>query len=136
MGRIALWLKASEGSDLLLLGLLGEEDSLNVWQDTTLGNGDSGEKFVELLVITDGELKMTGDDPGLLVITGSVASEFKNFSGQIFHDSCQVDWSTSTYTLSIVTLSQKSVDTTNWELKCSTGRSSLGLCFGDGLCFS
>ena len=104
MGRIALWLKASEGSDLLLLGLLGEEDSLNVWQDTTLGNGDSGQKFVELLVITDGELKMTGDDPGLLVVTGSIASELEDLSSEVLHNGSQVHWGTSTYTLGIVSL--------------------------------
>ena len=73
MGRIVLWLKASEGSDLLLLGLLGEEDSLNVWQDTTLGNGDFRRAAVLLLSsswsLRMAELKMTqGDDPGLVVV--------------------------------------------------------------------
>ena len=29
------------GLELLLLGLLGEQDGLNVGQDATLGNGDS-----------------------------------------------------------------------------------------------
>ena len=104
MGRIVLWLKSSEGSDLLLLGLLGEEDSLDVGEDTTLGNGDSGEEFVEFLVITDGELEMTGDDPGLLVVTGSVASELKNLSSEVLHDGSEVHWGTSTYTFSIVSL--------------------------------
>ena len=102
MGRIVLWLRASEGSDLLLLGLLGEEDSLDVGEDTTLGNGDTGEKFVELLVITDGELEMTGDDPGLLVVTGSIASELKDLSSKVLHDGSEVHGTTSTYTFCIV----------------------------------
>ena len=122
--------------DLLLFRLLGEKDGLDVGQDTTLGDGDSREKFVQLLVITDGELKMSWDDSGLLVVTGSIASEFKDFSGQVFHDGGQVNWGTSTYAFGIVALSQKSVDTSNWELKSSTGRSSLGFCLGDGFCFS
>ena len=102
MGRIILWLRASEGSDLLLLGLLGEEDSLDVGEDTTLGNGDTGEEFVEFLVITDGELEMTGDDPGLLVVTGSIASELKDLSSEVLHDGSEVHWGTSTYTFGIV----------------------------------
>ena len=42
----------------LLLRLLGQEHSLDVRQDTSLGDGDTGEQLVELLVITDGELKI------------------------------------------------------------------------------
>ena len=38
-----------------LLGLLGEEDGLDVGQDTSLGDGDTGQKLVQLLVVTDGE---------------------------------------------------------------------------------
>ena len=125
MGRIVLWLKAAEGSDLLLLGLLGEEDSLDVGEDTTLGNGDTGEEFVEFLVITDGELKMTGDDPGLLVVTGSVASELEDLSSEVLHDGSEVHWGTSTYTLSIVSLAEKTVDTSNGELKSSPGATGL-----------
>ena len=125
MGRIILWLRASEGSDLLLLGLLGEEDSLDVGEDTTLGNGDTGEEFVEFLVITDGELEMTGDDPGLLVVTGSIASELKDLSSEVLHDGSEVHWGTSTYTFSIVSLAEKTVDTSNWDLKSSPGAAGL-----------
>ena len=125
MGRIVLWLKAAEGSALLLLGLLGEEHSLDVGEDTTLGNGDTGEKFVELLVVADGELEMTGDDPGLLVVTGSVASELEDLSCEVLHDGSEVHWGTSTYTFSIVSLAEKTVDTSNWELKTSPGAASL-----------
>ena len=125
MGRIVLWLRASEGSDLLLLGLLGEEDSLDVGEDTTLGNGDSREEFVEFLVITDGELEMTGDDPGLLVVTGSVASELKDLSSEVLHDGSEVHWGTSSYTFGIVSLAEKTVDTSNGELKSSPGATGL-----------
>ena len=68
--------------DLLggLVRLLGEEDSLDVRQDTSLGNGDSSKKFVQLLVISDSQLQMSWDDSGLLVVTGSIASQLKNLS--------------------------------------------------------
>ena len=114
--------------DLLLFRLLGEKDGLDVGQDTTLGDGDSREKFVQLLVITDGELKMSWDDSGLLVVTGSVASQLKDLSSQVLHDSSHVDWGTSSNTGSIVSLAEQTVDTSNWELESSTA--------GPGLCLS
>ena len=125
MGRIILWVKASEVSDLLLFGFLGEEYCLDVGEYTTLGNGDTGEEFVQLFVIADGELKMTGDDSGLLVVTGSVASELEDLSSEVFHDGSKVHWCTSTYTLSIVALAEKTVDTSDGELKSSPGATGL-----------
>ena len=124
MGRIVLWLNLWL-KDLLLLGLLGEEYSLDVWQDTALSNSYSGEKFVQLLVIADGKLEMTGDDPGLLVVTGSVACELKDLSCEVLHDGSQVHGGTSTYTLGIVALAEKTVDTSHWELKSSPGAAGL-----------
>ena len=108
------------------LGLLGEEDGLDVGQDTSLGNGDSGQELVQLLVVSDGELEVTGDDPGLLVVTSSVACQLEDLSGQVLHDSSHVDWGTGSNTLSIVSLSQQTMDTSNGELKASSARS--GLC--------
>lgn len=44
------------------------------------------EQFVQFFVIPDGELQVTRDDTLLLVVSGSVASEFENLSGKIFKD--------------------------------------------------
>ena len=103
------------------LGLLGQKHSLDVGQHTTLGDGDAGQKFVQLLVVADGQLKVTGDDPGLLVVTGSVACKLKNFGGQVLEDGGQVDGGTSTNTLSVVAFAKETVDTSNGELKSSAG---------------
>ena len=81
-----------------LLGLLGEEDGLDVGQDTSLGDGDTGEKLVQLLVVPDGELEVTGDDSGLLVVTGSVASQLEDLSGEVLHDGGHVDGGTGSDT--------------------------------------
>ena len=113
------------------LGLLGEKYSLDVGQYTTLGDGDTGQKLVQLLVVTDGELKMTGDDPGLLVVTGGVTCQLENLSGQVLHDGGHVHWGTGTYTLGVVSTAQKTVDSSHGELKSSTARSALSL--GTGL---
>ena len=66
--------------NLLLFGFLGEEHSLDVGEDTTLGDGDTGEELVQLFVIADGELEVTGDDPGLLVVTGGIAGKLEDLS--------------------------------------------------------
>ena len=109
-----------------LLRLLGEEDCLDVGEDTSLGNGDTSKQLVQLLIIPDGELEVAGDNSGLLVVSCSVASQFKDLSCKVFHDSSQVDWGTSSNTLSIVALAEESVDTANWELEsCPAGP---GLC--------
>ena len=42
---------------------LGQKDGLDVRQDTSLGNCDTGQEFVELFIVTDGKLKMTGNVP-------------------------------------------------------------------------
>lgn len=67
---------------------------VNVGEHTTLGDGDVAEQLVQFLVVADGELEMTGDDTGLLVVTGGVASQFEDFSSQVLKDGCEVDGST------------------------------------------
>ena len=119
---------ASACLSLGLLGLLGEKDGLDIGQDTSLGDGDTGQELVQLLIVTDGELKVAGDDPGLLVVTSSVAGQLEDLSGQILHDGGHVDGGAGSDTLGIVTLPQETVDTSNGELKPSTA--------GPGLCLS
>ena len=78
---------------------------MDIWQDTTLGNCDMTQKLVQFLIVTDGQLKMTGNDTSLLVVTSSISSKFEDFGCEVLEDGCEVDWSTSTDTLSVVTLS-------------------------------
>ncbi len=108
-----------------LLGLLGKKHSLDVGQDTSLGNGDAREQLVQLLVVTDGELQVTGNDPALLVVAGSIACQLQDLSGQVFHDSSEVHWGTCTNSLGIVALPQVTMDTSHGELK--TGPRAPGL---------
>ena len=110
-----------------LFGLLGQKDSLDVGQDTTLGDGHTGQQFVQLLVVSDGQLEVTGNDTGLLVVTGSVTGQLEDLSGEVLKNSGQVDWSTSAHSLGVVALSEQSVDTTNRELETSSRGTGLGL---------
>jgi len=110
---------------LFLLGLLGEEHSLDVRQNTTLGNGDARQQLVELFIVTDGKLQVTGDDTGLLVVTSGVTCQFQDLSGQVFHDGSQVHGGTSSHTLGVVALTQKAVNSANRELKAGPAGAGL-----------
>uniref|UniRef100_A0ABD2W670 Uncharacterized protein n=1 Tax=Trichogramma kaykai TaxID=54128 RepID=A0ABD2W670_9HYME len=98
---------------------------MDVWQDTTLGNGDSGQEFVQFFVIANGQLKMSGDDPGLLVVTSGITCQLENLSGQVFHDGSQVDGSSSTNSLGVVAFSEQTMNSAHWELESSASRAGL-----------
>ena len=110
-----------------LLRLLGQQNGLDVRQNTTLSDGDARQQLVQFLVVADGQLEMTRNDASLLVVAGGVACQLENFGSQVFHDGGQVDRSTGTDALGIVALAQKTVDTTDRKLKTGTARSALCL---------
>lgn len=56
---------------LLLLLNLEQQGAVDVWQDTTKGNGGA-DQGIELLVTTDGKLKMSGGDTLDLEVLGGV----------------------------------------------------------------
>ena len=106
--------------------LLWQQDSLDVGQDSALGNGHSSQQLVQLLVIADGELRtlrsrepngqlrenvylqMSGNDPGLFVVPGSVAGQLEDLCGQVLHDGGEVDRGSGSHTLGVVSLAEKS----------------------------
>jgi len=97
---------------------------VNVGEDTTLGDGDVSEQLVQLLVVPDGELEMTGDDTGLLVVAGSVTGQLEDFGREVLQDGSEVDGRTGTDTLSVVALAEQTVDTTDGEGETSLGRTT------------
>ena len=104
---------------------------MDVGQNSSLGDGDSGQQFVQLLVVADGELEMSGDDPGLLVVSSCVSSQLQDFSGEILHHGAEVDRGACANQLGVVALAKKSVDTTDRELNSGPTGSGFGL--GPGL---
>ena len=111
---------------LAILGLLGEENLVDVGEHTTLGDGDLVEQLVELLIVADGELEVAGDDTPLLVVTGSVSGELENLSREVLKDGGEVDGGTSTDTLGVVALAEETVDTTDGELEAGLLGAGLG----------
>lgn len=61
----------------------GKELGHNVGKDTTLRDDNRSEELVELFVVSDGKLKVSGDDTGLLVVSGSVTGQLEDFSGKV-----------------------------------------------------
>ena len=67
---------------------------VDIGQDTTLSDCDVSEKFVQFLIVADGELEMTRNDTGLLVVTGGVTGQLEDFRCEVFEDGSEIDRST------------------------------------------
>jgi hypothetical protein len=100
---------------------------VDVGENTALGDCDVAEQLVQLLIVPDGELEMAGDDAGLLVVTGGVASQLEDLGGEIFQDGSEVDGSAGTDTLSVVALAEQTVDTTDGESQTGLGRTTVDM---------
>lgn len=120
--------RRSEGKKLDNMELdvrMGRQRTLvNVGQNTTLGNGDVTQELVQLLIVADGELEVTGDDTSLLVVTGSVSSQLEDLSCQVLEHGREVDGSAGTDTLSVVALAEQTVNTADGERQTGLGRTA------------
>ena len=94
---------------------------MDVWEDTTAGDGHTTEELGELLVVADRELDVAWADAGLLVVAGGVASELKGLSGEVLKDRSEVDWGTGTNALGEAALLEEATDAANWEVKTGLG---------------
>jgi len=99
---------------------------MDVGQHATLGDSNVPQKFVQFLIVAYGELKMTGNNTRLLVITSGIASQLENFGGKILQHSSKVNRSASTDTLSVVSFAQKTMNTANGERQAGLRRARLG----------
>jgi hypothetical protein len=70
--------------------------------------------LLKLLFVAGGNLKMTGDDPGLLVVASIVSSQLEDLSSQVLED-C------GTNTFGIIAIAEKTMDSADLELETSTG---------------
>lgn len=102
----------------------GVRTLVDVGQDTTLGNGNVSQQLVQLLIVADGELEMSGDDTGLLVVAGGVASQLENLGSEVLKDGGEVDGGTGTDTLGVVALAEQTVDTADGESQTGLGRTA------------
>ena len=97
---------------VLALGWAGD-----VGEDTAFSDGGVGEELVEFLVVSDGQKNVSGDDSGLLVVLGGVACQLEDLSGEVLEDGCEVDGGSGTDSLGVVSMSEESADSADWDLK-------------------
>ena len=106
--------------------LLGEKGNVDVGKDTTGGNGGLSHETGELLVVSDGELDVTGHNSGLLVVLGGVTGELEDLSCEVLKDGSKVHGGTSSDSLGPSALSEVASDSSDGELESSSGRSGHG----------
>ena len=75
----------SSGSLLVTLALWEKED-VDVWENTTGGDGGSAEELVEFLIVADGELDMTRHNGLLFVLSAGITGEVKDLLREVLHD--------------------------------------------------
>ena len=98
-----------------------DEGNVDVGEDTTGGDGGILKESVELLVVSNGELDVSGDDSGLLGILGGVSSELEDLSSEVLKNGSKVDGSASTNSGGRSVLLEESSNSTNGELETGSG---------------
>ena len=101
-----------------------DELLVDVWENTTGGDGGILHELSEFLVVSDGELDVSWDNSGLLVILAGVSCELEDLGGEVLKDGSEINWGTGTDSVGVSSLLHESGDSSDWELK--TGSSRLG----------
>lgn len=72
-------------------GLLGQEKRVDVGQHTTLGDGVAGEEEVQLFIVADSQVDVSGNDTCPAVVAGGVASQLEDFGDEVLDHGSHVD---------------------------------------------
>ena len=62
---------------------LWEEDLVDLWSDTTLGESDLSEELVQLFIVADSELDVSWGDGLLLVLVAALARQIKDLHTEV-----------------------------------------------------
>ena len=100
---------------------------MDVGEDTTGGNGGTTHKLVELIVVSDGHLDVSGDDSGSLEILSGVSGELEDLSGEVLKDGGEVDGGAGAHAGGILALAEVAADTADGELQAGLGAAAGGL---------
>jgi len=112
------------------LALLADERLVDVGDDTAAGDGGLNQR-VQLLVTSDGQLKMSGGDPLDLEILGSVAGQLQHLGSQVLQDGRAVHGGRrSDSAVGSGAALEMSVNTSHRELKPCSSRSGNCLLLG------
>lgn len=120
-------------------GFLLDKEVVDVFLGTTVGNDGVAQELVEFRILLDGHEDASRHNSGLLEGLGAVSREFEDFSSQVFEDSGEVNWSSSSDSFGVSSLLEESSDSTNWEVETGLAASAglLGaFCLSFSLSFS
>ena len=90
---------------------------MDIWEDSTGSDGGVSHESGKLFVVSDGELDVSWDNSASFVVSGGVTGELEDLSGEVFEDSSEIDWGSSSNSLGVSSLSEVSGDSSDWELK-------------------
>jgi hypothetical protein len=108
-------------SQTLGLFVLWEKNCMDVWENTTGSDGNTTHKFVQFLVVADGQLDVARHNAGFLVVACGVAGKFQDLGAKVFKNSSHVNWGSCTDSGGNSALAQVAGYTANWELQTSFG---------------
>ena len=97
---------------------------MDVWEDSTGGDGGVSHESGEFLVVSDSKLDVSWDDSGSSVVSGGVTSELEDLGGEVLKDCGKIDWGTGSNSLGVSSLSKVSGDSSYWELESGSGGSA------------
>ena len=102
----------------------------NVWKNTASCHMGVTEEFVELIVISDCELKVAWSDTSLAILLGALARQIKHLKGEVLEDTSHEDTGTESDTLSVSSSSDSAVETADWEDEASSAGVASSALFG------
>ena len=98
---------------------------MDVWKNSSGSDGDSSQKFVQLLIVLDDKGDVSWDDSGLLVVSGGVTGKLQDLSAQVFEDGGEVDSGSDSGSLGVYCVSallQVSSNSGDWKYDKSKPR--------------
>ena len=97
--------------------LLGEEEFVEIRRDTTSRDSDLTDELVQLFIVFNGELDVTGNDTGLLVFASAIAGQLEQLGDEVLDDCRSEDGCANTEAGGVTSLAQKFRDTRDGECK-------------------
>ena len=88
---------------------------MNVGHYTSLSNGDTGEKFVQLFIVSNGQLEVARNDSAFFVVTSRVPRQLENFSDEILQHGGKVHGGPIADSLCVLSLAEKTANASNGE---------------------
>ena len=95
--------------------LLGEEELVEVGRDTTSGDRNLTDKLVQLLIVLNGELDVTGNDTGFFVFASAITGQLEQLGNEVLDDGRGEDGGADTETGCVTALAQELRDTRHGE---------------------